>query len=545
MARGYLPKTTLLRTGVNESFYDLNTMLVSYHDRKALYEDRTPEEFISLWQTFVHERCHYLQHIGTTTGAFLSLLRFNRLYAASEQLGNLPSSVRSQMVADRKRNGGRAILAVDWMNDEKSWFRLSPSPPGEPEDADIFRQIIFENWWAWQAMYDWPKVRRIGYYKKPEQMFALILRDAINRSHELFDTPKENLSENDMQVSEPLIPKIWHGNLFGTTSLMEGAAIANELLYLIRIRAPIDQINARLNYILNTSSSYGIALRMYLRESRLDNKRLTSTAMVPILIFFSILCDVALNPPLPPVVTAPLPAYRWEELFPPLRFSLALNAQHVFDMLRPTDDLEYLVSHEFVTKAVSEVCQACKFLDITKFTFPISGIPPRFVSKDLFYNGLSKSYTCKNETDYDRVMDIVWSSTNSYDYLLCMHRLAWTERQRNLPAIVLPGYDFSRFASQGGGIIFLDGMFAPGMFAPPICIDKRTLDLHATLGSEPNHAAAFEIMIFADYLFDEILNHVGEPRLPAYWDKLYRQKTNIFEVLTNMFAEKIFGQSPW
>ncbi len=529
---GCVPKTELLRTTIG-GYYDFETMIVTYGD--GILGDRNSREFISLWQTFMHERCHYLQHIGTTTGAFLAILQFDRLNSARQWLKTLPLSVRRRLAQDRKRSGGRAIIAIDRKESNKSRFRLSMPPPGEIEadGVDALRQILFDNWWSWQALFDGPSVAKVEHYRPPEEMFALALRDAFNVSHGLFATPEKILDTVKVHAHGLLNPKI-DGIPFGTISLLEGAAVVNELLFLFRAKAPIDQIKERYASLL--SSSYLVALRAFLRRGGVDDQQLPPVRQ---LFFFLILCDVALNPPLPPVVTTPRMAYQWEELNPAHRFLHSLDSLFVFELHSPINPTD-LESHDFVSRAVANVCNACEFPVITEYDFPISGIPAVFKPSDLSHD----LFTQRPAFSKTAVANI-FMKMNTYDYLQCMHRIAWAERKKNLPAIILPGYIAGRYAgferTKSPAFIIPSGYCEPGLLYPPLIFDKRTGELTSNdLFVDKNHATALYLSLFKDHLLNEMLFRTEIP------DRKYWSSTDADEAFgfTRGLTD-LLGESPW
>src|SRR5579859_5156922 len=167
-----LPEAQFLRAP-SGGFYDVNTLLSCYGDGPR---DGSQPDFVDHWRTYHHERSHFLQHVATTTGAFLGLLRFDRLENVREWLPSLAPGVLSRIAANRRRSSGTAIVPIERQSDSGT-IRLAFLPE-DGEEADMFRQIIFDNWWEWSAIYDLESVSNLAFHQPPEEVFSAALRDA-------------------------------------------------------------------------------------------------------------------------------------------------------------------------------------------------------------------------------------------------------------------------------------------------------------------------------------------------------------------------------
>jgi hypothetical protein len=202
-----------------------------------------------------------------------------------------------------------------------------------------------------------------------------------------------------------------------------------------------------------------------------------------------------------------------------------------------SDDLE---SHEFVSGVISSVCVACEFPVVTDFSFPNSGIPPLFAPGELFHDLFTPQPTFCKTTVADIVMKM-----NTYDYLQCLHRIAWAERKENLPAILLPGYIAGRYAHFESTIspafIIPSGHYRPGLLYPPLIVDKRTGELSVSdMFVDKNHAAALSLSLYKDHLLNEMLWRTGAPNR-KYW--LSTDADEAFGFTRGLID--LLGESPW
>jgi hypothetical protein len=221
----------------------------------------------------------------------------------------------------------------------------------------MFRQIIFDNWWVWLAIYDLDSASKIACHRPPEEVVSMVLRDAGLRAHRLFETPIPDLSP--LNVASEWSPfRAEDGKRLGTRSLFEGGAVANELQFLLLSGADPVVIRSRFDSLIG--GSYGAALREYMaRSGATDREKLLANPYTH-LWYFLIICDVALNPPLPPVVTTKRQVWNWKEIFPAFRFQRALEHLYVFDLVAP-QSVDEALSHSVIEQAVNLLSEACEF----------------------------------------------------------------------------------------------------------------------------------------------------------------------------------------
>src|SRR5262249_46647625 len=159
------------------------------------------------------------------------LLRFDRLQTCLEWVEGFPPEVRAGLAAGRATPTGRAIVPLE-RNPDPPLLRLA-FESGDSKDLDIFRQIVFDNWQLWWLFYDVRTAQGIAGHQPFETMVPLVLRDAGVRAHRFFGT---SLCK---EVGSLKVPGSWSpfraddGTLFGTPSLFEGAALANEFQFLL------------------------------------------------------------------------------------------------------------------------------------------------------------------------------------------------------------------------------------------------------------------------------------------------------------------------
>lgn len=257
-----------------------------------------------------HETVHWLQHIGTSFGAFLTLAKYCRDRSAIHWFSQLNKNQSGHNILMRRVREGVPIVPI-----EPGSFKLGWEPVDE--DIDVARQILYDLWWVRCTLYSGPY--RCFLYKEPEDILSLGLRDISNKF------------TGTNRVEQPVVgpcDAIFSGSYRLTaTDLIEAAAMVNEYAFRLRSEEPLEDTLLALalrrehdpqsndyHYFGPVNfwcERFGISEREFLCNSHY-------------MFFFMLACDIALNPPLPPfeAINADAKAsWRWDDIFPPARFA--------------------------------------------------------------------------------------------------------------------------------------------------------------------------------------------------------------------------------
>jgi hypothetical protein len=153
--------------------------------------------------------------------------------------------------------------------------------------------------------------------------------------------------------------------------------------------------------LLNTS--YGIAAKFFRSFVGISETQLMNSLST-----LSVLCDLSLNPPVPPVYFSYEHRWQWADIYPPLRFArLASEIQRV-GILQPFSD------HEAILDFTRKLC------DATRLPHPID-YPTAFGG-------------WKRQIDFRKPHQENWSFNggplNHYDFILFCNCQIWRDRCR-------------------------------------------------------------------------------------------------------------------
>lgn len=530
MQYGSLPYPEPLKNSRGD-FYDFVTTMFGTSERQP-YESGDQSEFIAKHRVFVHERCHWLHHIGTSFGALLSLLQYNRRQFGLRFLRTLPADVRMN-VAHSRRTGCRPIVPV-----APSDYHLMLPDATEPESLDILRQNVYDGWFAWNAFYDARRCHGLRAYKYPITMISLAIRDAFCGCEDYYglsglingdgDTYLKSNSTNPFAFQD--------GSSLTTVELMESAAVANELLFLFRANAGAKYICDRLNEAWPTW--YGHGLREFMAHTDLSIE--SFVGMIPYtLASFLIACDIALNPSVPPInIQDGDLGLQWESTYPPHRFLRVIQAGHCpWNVL----DIEAMDSHAAIKSLVDELTEAAGlplYTDQLPLVRDDVDFKPMF--SKLFTNG------CE-ESDDELVLRLLGGKHCMYDCISWLHREAWEERRVALHRIVMPGYHLARYSDlhcDGAMAVVLPlNDFRPGLWAPPI-IRTGEGNIVRSNGIDPSYATWYTACAFEELLTHQFFFEHGAPAYDMFPTELFPRGVGVMRSVTNMFSKSL-GADPW
>ncbi len=252
-------------------------------------DDKFMQEMLEDESTSFHEEFHWLQHNGTTLGAFLALLRYSQESTTINFLTALEPDHLAELI--RKRNGQSPTPMVRMGPDgdlDKSQF----------SERHEFLNLLSQIWHDHQLVYsifdssecqeniDFPRGQVLG-----EIVGDTILYFCDRCGYEY---PGNELARKWFQFDEGEVLFISiSGKRLTTRGLFEGATASNELLLLLTRGASDERIEKYLEQLKN--GNYGIALNIFISTLGLGAKALRN-----VLPTFNAICDIALNPPLPP-----------------------------------------------------------------------------------------------------------------------------------------------------------------------------------------------------------------------------------------------------
>lgn len=393
-----------LRTGFTNAYYNPHTLIFRGPHDTCLVDNAEIdwEELIKMQGTYGHEFVHWNQYNGTTVGAFLTFLRYSQQITTLNLFTSLPQNLKERLLYSRRH--GNPVVPIN----KKGLLGFSD----EGSSLNIFRQIwydhilvqsLIENSTLQQDI-SWP----IG------QVFGEVASDVILFSCDeyKFDTYAGHEEVRQWyKFDGPVHLVSSQGRRLTSKLLMEGSAVCSELLILSRLIS--DQIigknvnrdffTQRLLDILR--GDYGLALNLMLESFGYEYFDITS-----VLSTFSTLCDIALNPPLPPIFMSPpinKKSWQWEEIYPPLRFLAAVNSLPDIGLLPDSPTPKVLNQY------IEDIC------DYNNWPSPTSYIHPYKISKTY--------------TDFSKIPEIIPQNSLTYhDYILWVQSKMW-ELRRSLP----------------------------------------------------------------------------------------------------------------
>ncbi|GMV27135.1 MAG: hypothetical protein AMXMBFR58_31660 [Phycisphaerae bacterium] len=395
--------------------------LMSHADASPLH-DQSVQQALS----WLHEFVHWAQHLGTTSGACFSLMKFHTESIALEALLHALSDAERGELLHHRRSSGAPIVPLD------AAHNLARHIATGPTKFDWYRSLWHEAWTT-QEFFLSPRDRMAGYHSA-EQVVTMGMRGAVHLLISQYGLEVVSHQDvDDMFAIEPRTVGITvtsHEHAFTTRSVFEASAAANELLHLLLYRDPdvrvarpdgsalppselwSASIVQRLNAMLH--SDYGPALALY-KALVTDRSVMPLEAMLATL---SVLCDIALNPPLPPVVIDRAErTLAWRNVYPPNRFVALCYAAEKVGHVGPD------VTHAALEEYVSKIADAAGLTNPQLYEFPELRIPD-FAASDAC--GAFDSMPSMAALSY-------------HHYVTWMQKQFHVARKRYLPLFSMPG----------------------------------------------------------------------------------------------------------
>ena len=354
-------KQNLYRSGFTESHYNPRALITrvlagDFGDSSDTTFGRRSFEYNA---TIIHERVHWLQHHGTSFGAFLEALRFSQQLTTLRWFRTMPANeVRTLLSA--RADESRPIVFLD----PDGHYPVFDSM-GEGSPLNIFRQIWFDHQWVHSTFEDSRVCETSG--KPPGSVIGEVIGDVMlalcgdaDFECEHLETIRTNQFEArrwfTVENSSMAFVKM-AGTRLTSRMIMEAAATIAEMQLLPieawrKLLGPQEMEQAfgqRVRAIFE--SDYGAPIRSLLLILETD-----FTQVLDVLPTVSILCFLALNPPLPPYIMSPpefSSTWEWADIYPPLRFVRLCHA------VRQVGLIDSARQHEQIAAYIQSLTRAC------------------------------------------------------------------------------------------------------------------------------------------------------------------------------------------
>lgn len=337
--------------------------------------------------TLIHERTHWMQHHGTSFGAFLDAVRFSQEHTALRWIRSLPQS-RIERLVDGRFQSNEPVLRID-QGTQLPVYELSETD----DELDIFRQIWFDHQWVHSVFEDSSICDAVG--RPPAEAIGEVVADVVL---DLSEEPPLGAFNLSQLASDQVASREWYRFpdkiiFFGlgksrltSRMLMETAATISEIevlrsgpwISLLDEKSAKNALRRRLRSLLE--GEYGVAFRALLTIYGAE-----SDEIITLLPTASALCFAALNPPLPPyTMSGPehRKSWRWSEIYPPSRFKQLCEAVPKVGILKAARD------HRTLHSYIHDLCRVANIpctLDVQFPNFVPHASTPDFSDRSSHY----------------------------------------------------------------------------------------------------------------------------------------------------------------
>jgi len=405
-----------LRSGVFGAEYSPFRLLLSISEIPKRNPDNDInfiKDSIKFDAQYSHESLHWLQHHGTTVGAFLSLIRYSQEGTTISWFRDeLPSEKRVQIL-ERRLTGKKSIIEFS------EGGQLLNSSFNGGKKFELFRQIWHDHqlihsmleFSLYQDNISFPRGQVLGEVAADAILYFCnscglnYLGNEITRGF-------YNVDDDSVHFVQAM------GQRLTTRSIMEGWATLNDLMALagwIGYSKPIskDASNLWEEYIRSVFSdgTYRLPLEIFLQVVRPNFKNI-----IQIIPTINAICYIALNPPLPPLVMQPpskSESWSWKEIYPPLRFMQLVQAIPKFGLLPLQAD------HEILESFIYEICDYLDWKSPLEYDHPYPS-SPRYM----------------NFSDIEPQENLHFAEDPTlqyYDYILWVQSKMWEYSKQALP----------------------------------------------------------------------------------------------------------------
>lgn len=352
--------------------YDMDTLIMHIPYSKEIIKD---QDILSYERGLFHEYFHWMQHHGTTIGSLLSLIRYSQELTVLKWFPQLSKELRSSLYLNRE--SGQRIIPID--------TTTMDLPPFQNEDK--MPELLYRVWHDHLLVYTmildsvvqdniaWPRLTA----------FSEVMADAILacESTGMLSYPGNEVARKAyLFTKEPKFVSTHDGFRITTRSLLETAARINEWFVIDGIASSQDDknmSNTYLNQLLEGTPEKVIELFQIfsLTDNRRFNNKLPTIALI---------CDIALNPPVPPIVNDFDRKFEWSDIYPPERFCRLSKAVSVFGILPNTGNKEILNEY------IANLCEFAKIDNPANYLHPYSTYADKIDYSNISDEELTSNY---------------------------------------------------------------------------------------------------------------------------------------------------------
>jgi hypothetical protein len=505
------------------SFYNPETLITRLC--VSNFDDLKDDEmFIKAFEysaTVIHERVHWLQSHGTSFGCFLGALRLSQRTTTLRMFRGEPSHKIENLLD--QRNNNKSILNLD---------RETQYPVlGDDSDLiNIFRQIWFDHQWIHKSFEDSRTTEKLGQvpghivgeiigdlmltlwdYKFPSHL-GNDLKSALEEARNWF-----SIGESEMYFAS------MHGMRLTSKNIMEASAVISELQLLSSHMAFLkksDSKKALLNRIKTIiDSDYGVPIRCFLRALNISLERLGE-----ILPTVSVLCFIALNPPLPPYVMGPpenSPSWNWQDIYPPIRFARLVNCISRFGFLKDSN------THKNIIEYIDEICCFCSLPHTLNMPYP-----------ERIDIGDSIDFSNSNQINPEIFISSDYSKSSHNDYIFWVQSRLAEYRLSSLPLLVNLGACTSGKLLKEYSCAMINFDDIPSLQSPLGWTDDDRLGFSCSL--EFGNWLAQSVVF--DYVLFDVVAGVGKYDLSAF-PKEISDNDGLHESLINNIRINLTGSN--
>ncbi|MBH1970810.1 hypothetical protein FK216_06150 [Moraxellaceae bacterium AER2_44_116] len=378
------------RSGAGESSYNPRTLITRILAPKTHSESSTIiEQSFEYNATLIHERVHWMQHHGTSFGAFLDAIRFSQGDTTVSWLRSMPADRVQKLIKERFFQG-KPILRIDRSSQQPIYGKET-----ESDELDLYRQIWFDHQWVHATFEDSSICDEIGV--PPTQAIGEVIADVMI---DLCINSRFKSTHSETVCTNPITPRKWYkfpdqlrfvrlgDSRLTSRMLMEAAATISEVQLFkngawsraLDKKQSLHIIKKRLHSLLK--GQYGVALRILLTHCEVNE-----SDILDFLPTASALCFAALNPPVPPYVIAPPPnaiAWQWADIYPPIRFTRLCEVVRKIGILNEIQARDHFLLSNYISK-LCEVANLPSTLDLNYPEFTPQSTTPDFTDRTCEY----------------------------------------------------------------------------------------------------------------------------------------------------------------
>jgi hypothetical protein len=311
-----------LGSGTTPSYYDPHTRL---YRRIVQPLDGDLLAVVTPGCTIVHENVHWLQYHGTTIGALLGHLRYVQKRTAQAFFESCPQSRRRNHL-QRRLEKGIPLIAID----PQGQFDHVEGESQYGQTDSIWAQIWHDCMLVHALLFD---LRDIGTIRWDFQTaFREVMADAMlyASEHGVGTYPGNEQAREMYRIDQVQTVQSADGFVLTTVGIMETAATLQELFcvgsksVIFRGEGHLEGLSRILQKILEKiqKTEYGYAAAWFFGITGLQPADALST--------LSVICDLSLNPAVPPICSPPEGPVNWADIYPPARFvNLAAQVRKV------------------------------------------------------------------------------------------------------------------------------------------------------------------------------------------------------------------------